>query len=93
VCRCKRGQELRLKTLKNKPTTPTYNVIINILISFEITSIIYNEKKYDADWQSLVEKYKPSRVFDFDNVQRSFSSPFWRFVHFTINDNREAEMK
>ena len=50
-------------------------------------------KKNDANWQSLVEKYKPSRVFDFDNVQRCFSSPFWRFVHFTINDNREAEKK
>jgi len=49
VCGCKRGQELRLKTLKNKPTTPTYCVIINISISFEITSIIYSEKKYDAN--------------------------------------------
>jgi NAD-dependent SIR2 family protein deacetylase len=49
------------------------------------------KKEIDANYQSLVEKYNPSRVFDFDNVQSSFSSPFWRFMHFTINNNREAE--
>jgi len=51
------------------------------------------KKEIDANCQSLVEKYKPLRVFDFDNIQSSFSSPFWRFVHYTINDNREVEKK